>query len=29
MINKEGSTKIVKFITPGAWVLALGLGHIP
>ena len=28
MITKEGSTKIVNFMTPGAGVLALGCGHI-
>ena len=28
MMTKEGSTKIVNFITPGAGVLALGRGHI-
>ena len=28
MMNKEGSTKIVNFITPGAGVLVLGRGHI-
>ena len=28
LINKEGSTKIVTFITPGAGVLVLGCGHI-
>ena len=25
---KEGSTKILNVMTPGAWVLLLGLGHI-
>ena len=28
MMTKEGSTKIVNFMTPGAGVLALGHGHI-
>ena len=28
LINKEGSTKIVTFTTPGAGVLVLGCGHI-
>ena len=28
MMTKEGSTKIVNFITPGAGVLLLGRGHI-
>ena len=28
MITKEGSTKIVNFMTPGAGVLVLGCGHI-
>ena len=28
MMNKEGSTKIVNVITPGAGVLVLGRGHI-
>ena len=28
MINKEGSTKIVNFMTPWAGVLVLGRGHI-
>ena len=28
LINKEGSTKIVTFMTPGAGVLVLGCGHI-
>ena len=28
MMNKEGSTKIVHFMTPGAGVLMLGCGHI-
>ena len=28
MMTKEGSTKIVNFITPGAGVLVLGRGHI-
>ena len=28
MMTKEGSTKIVNFMTPGAWVLVLGRGHI-
>ena len=28
MMTKEGSTKIVNFITPGAGVLVLGHGHI-
>ena len=28
MITKEGSTKIVNFLTPGAGVLVLGRGHI-
>ena len=28
MMTKEGSTKIVNFMTPGAGVLALGRGHI-
>ena len=28
MITKEGCTKIVTFLTPGAVVLALGCGHI-
>ena len=27
MMIKEGSTKIVTFMTPGTWVLVLGLGH--
>ena len=27
-MTKEGSTKIVNFMTPGAGVLALGRGHI-
>ena len=27
MMTKEGSTKIVNFITPGAGVLMLGRGH--
>ena len=27
-MTKERSTKIVNFIPPGAWVLALGLGLI-
>ena len=28
MMTKEGSTKIVNFMTPGARVLVLGNGHI-
>ena len=28
MMNKEGSTKIVTFMTPGAGVLAIGCCHI-
>ena len=28
MINKEGSTKIVNFMTPGPGVLVLRRGHI-
>ena len=28
MMTKEGSTKIVTFITPGAGVLVLGCEHI-
>ena len=28
MMTKEGSTIIVKFITPGAGVLVLGRGHM-
>ena len=28
MMNKEGSTKIVHFMTPGAGFLVLGCGHI-
>ena len=28
IISKEGSTKIVNFMTPGAGVLALGCGHV-
>ena len=28
MMSKEGSTKIVNFMTPGARVLVLGCGHI-
>ena len=28
MMTKEGSTKIVKFITPGAGVLVLGCGNM-
>ena len=28
MMTKEGSTKIVNFMTPEAGVLALGRGHI-
>ena len=28
MMTKEGSTKIISFITPGAGVLVLGRGHI-
>ena len=28
MMNKEGSTKIVHFMTPGAGFLELGCGHI-
>ena len=28
MMTKEGSTKIVNFLTPGARVLMLGCGHI-
>ena len=28
IMTKEGSTKIVNFMTPGAWVLVLGCGHI-
>ena len=27
-MTKEGSTKIVTFMTPGAGVLAIGCGHI-
>ena len=27
MMTKEGSTKIVNFITPGSGVLTLGRGH--
>ena len=27
-MTKEGSTKIMYFTTPGAWVLILGRGHI-
>ena len=27
-MTKEGSTKIVNFMTPGAGVLVLGRGHI-
>ena len=28
MMTKEGSTKIVQFMTPGIGVLMLGRGHI-
>ena len=28
MMTKEGSTKIVNFMTPGAGVVVLGRGHI-
>ena len=28
MMTKEGSTKIVNFMTPGTAVLVLGRGHI-
>ena len=28
MMTKEGSTKILNFMTPGAGVLVLGRGHI-
>ena len=28
MMTKEGSTKIVNFMIPGAGVLVLGRGHI-
>ena len=28
MMTKEGSTKIINFVTPGAGVLMLGPGHI-
>ena len=28
MMTKEGSTKIVNFMTPGAGVLLIGRGHI-
>ena len=28
MMTKEGSTKIVNFMTPGAGALVLGCGHI-
>ena len=28
MMTKEGSTKTVIFMTPRAWVLVLGCGHI-
>ena len=28
MRTKEGSTKIINFMTPGAGVLVLGCGHI-
>ena len=28
MMTKEGSTKIVNFMTPGSGVLMLGCGHI-
>ena len=28
MVTKEGSTKIINFITPGAGVLVQGHGHI-
>ena len=28
MMTKEGSTKIVNFMTPGVGVLVLGQGHI-
>ena len=28
MMTKEGSTKIINFMTPGAGVLVLGCGHI-
>ena len=28
MMTKEGSTKIVNFMTPGTGVLVLGRGHI-
>ena len=28
MMTKEGSTKIVNFMTPGAGVLVLGSGHV-
>ena len=28
MMTKEGSTKIVNFMTPGAGILVLGRGHI-
>ena len=28
MITKEGSTKIIKFVTPGTGDLVLGRGHI-
>ena len=27
-MTKEGSTKIVNFLTPGAGILVLGYGHI-
>ena len=28
MMTKEGSTKIVNFMTPGVWFFMLGPGHI-
>ena len=28
ILNKEGSTQIVKFMTPGAGILVLGRDHI-
>ena len=28
MMTKEGSTKIINFMTPGAGVLVLGHGHV-
>ena len=28
ILSKEGPTKVVNFMTPGAWVLVLWRGHI-